>query len=35
MAEPLEAARKRLGITPPTIYDSIPPEARDGTPIGG
>jgi hypothetical protein len=19
----------RLGITPPTIYDSIPPEARD------
>lgn len=30
MAEPLEAARKRLGITPPTIYDSIPPEVRDG-----
>ena len=30
MAEPLEAARKRLGITPPTIYDSIPAEARDG-----
>ncbi len=29
MAEPLEAARKRLGITPATIYDSIPPEARD------
>lgn len=29
MAEPLEAARRRLGITPPTIYDSIPPEARD------
>ncbi|MFN9927704.1 MAG: Coq4 family protein [Phenylobacterium sp.] len=28
MAEPLEAARERLGITPPTIYDSIPPEAR-------
>ena len=28
-AEPLEAARRRLGITPPTIYDSIPPEARD------
>ncbi|WP_312163059.1 Coq4 family protein [Phenylobacterium sp.] len=27
--EPLEAARKRLGITPATIYDSIPPEARD------
>ena len=29
MAEPLESARKRLGITPATIYDSIPPEARD------
>ncbi len=29
MAEPLEAARKRLGITPPTIYDSIPAEVRD------
>ena len=28
-SEPLEAARRRLGITPPTIYDSIPPEARD------
>ncbi|MGA0605044.1 Coq4 family protein [Phenylobacterium sp. VNQ135] len=32
MAEPLEAARKRLGITPATIYDSIPPEARDVLP---
>lgn len=30
MAEPLEAARKRLGITPPTIYDSIPADVRDG-----
>ena len=30
MAEPLEAARKRLGITPPTIYDQIPAELRDG-----
>ena len=30
MAEPLEAARKRLGITPPTIYDSIPANIRDG-----
>ena len=29
MAEPLEAARRRLGLTPPTIYDSIPPEHRD------
>ena len=30
MAEPLEAARKRLNITPPTIYDSIPADIRDG-----
>jgi ubiquinone biosynthesis protein COQ4 len=30
MAEPLEVARRRLGLTPPTIYDAIPPEARDG-----
>jgi ubiquinone biosynthesis protein COQ4 len=30
MSEPLEAARRRLGITPPTIYDSIPAEVRDG-----
>jgi ubiquinone biosynthesis protein COQ4 len=30
MAEPLEAARKRLGITPATIYDSIPADVRDG-----
>lgn len=29
MNEPLEAARKRLGITPATIYESIPAEARD------
>jgi ubiquinone biosynthesis protein COQ4 len=29
MAEPLEAARRRLNITPPTIYDSIPADARD------
>ncbi|MCR5880976.1 ubiquinone biosynthesis protein COQ4 [Phenylobacterium sp. J367] len=29
MAEPLEAARKRLNITPATIYDSIPADARD------
>ena len=27
--EPLEAARRRLGITPATIYNSIPVEARD------
>ena len=30
MAEPLEAARRRLGLTPPTIYDSIPANVRDG-----
>jgi ubiquinone biosynthesis protein COQ4 len=30
MAEPLEAARKRLNITPATIYDAIPQDARDG-----
>jgi ubiquinone biosynthesis protein COQ4 len=29
MAEPLESARRRLNITPPTIYDAIPPDARD------
>jgi ubiquinone biosynthesis protein COQ4 len=29
MNEPLDAARRRLNITPPTIYLSIPPEARD------
>ena len=33
MAEPLEDARRRLGITPATIYDSIPDEARNGMPI--
>lgn len=27
--EPLESARRRLNITPATIYNSIPPEARD------
>lgn len=30
MAEPLESARRRLGLTPPVTYESIPPEARDG-----
>lgn len=29
MAEPLDSARRRLNITPPTVYDAIPPEARD------
>ena len=29
MSEPLDAARRRLNLAPPTIYDSIPPEARD------
>jgi ubiquinone biosynthesis protein COQ4 len=31
MAEPLEAARRRLNITPATVYDSIPASARDGS----
>lgn len=30
MAEPLDAVRRRLNLTPPTVYDSIPPEFRDG-----
>jgi ubiquinone biosynthesis protein COQ4 len=29
MAEPLEDARRRLNITPPTLYDAIPADARD------
>jgi len=29
MAEPLEAVRRRLKLPPPTIYASIPAEARD------
>ncbi len=29
LAEPLECARRRLGITPATVYDAIPPHARD------
>jgi ubiquinone biosynthesis protein COQ4 len=29
LAEPLEAARKRLNITPATLYNAIPAEARD------
>jgi ubiquinone biosynthesis protein COQ4 len=30
MGEPLEVARRRLNLTPPTIYDSIPASERDG-----
>jgi ubiquinone biosynthesis protein COQ4 len=30
MAEPLESARRRLNITPATIYNAIPAEVRDG-----
>jgi ubiquinone biosynthesis protein COQ4 len=30
LAEPLDAARKRLGLTPATIYDSIPANVRNG-----
>jgi ubiquinone biosynthesis protein COQ4 len=29
LAEPLEDARRRLNITPATVYDSIPAEVRD------
>jgi ubiquinone biosynthesis protein COQ4 len=29
LAEPLDAARRRLNITPATIYDSVPPHLRD------
>lgn len=29
LTEPLERARRRLGITPATLYDAIPPEDRD------
>jgi ubiquinone biosynthesis protein COQ4 len=29
MSEPLEAARQRLNITPPTYYDAIPTHLRD------
>lgn len=32
LAEPLEAARRRLNLTPPTIYHSIPAAARDPEP---
>lgn len=34
LAEPLEAARRRLKITPPTVYDAIPAEFRNRA-IGG
>jgi len=26
----LDGARRRLGLTPPTIYDAIPADVRDG-----
>jgi ubiquinone biosynthesis protein COQ4 len=29
LTEPLEAARRRLGLTPPTAYDAIPAEDRN------
>lgn len=29
MSEPLDAARARLGITPPTFYDAVPVDKRD------
>ncbi len=31
MAEPLDAARRRLNITPATVYNSIPVAVRNGT----
>jgi hypothetical protein len=30
MSEPLDAARRRLNITPPTLYDALPSADRDG-----
>ncbi|MDR3507310.1 MAG: Coq4 family protein [Caulobacteraceae bacterium] len=30
LAEPLDVARARLRIAPPTLYDAVPPEARNG-----
>jgi ubiquinone biosynthesis protein COQ4 len=35
MAEPLDGARRRLNITPPTIYNSIPAAVRNGVLPGG
>jgi ubiquinone biosynthesis protein COQ4 len=29
LAEPLEAARRRLGLTPPAAYEAVPAEARN------
>ena len=31
LTEPLEAARRRLGLTPPAAYDAIPPQDRNPT----
>jgi ubiquinone biosynthesis protein COQ4 len=35
LAEPMESARRRLNITPATIYNSIPAEYRDGAVVQG
>jgi ubiquinone biosynthesis protein COQ4 len=35
LAEPLDTARRRLNITPATIYNSIPAEYRDGAVVQG
>lgn len=32
--EPMDAARRRLNITPASVYDSIPPALRDGAATG-
>jgi ubiquinone biosynthesis protein COQ4 len=34
LTEPLESARKRLGIAPATLYDAIPPQDRDMLRVG-
>jgi len=28
MSEPLDAVRRRLNVTPPTLYDAIPADSR-------
>jgi len=34
LAEPLDEARRRLKISPPTIYDRVPPAVRNAY-LGG
>lgn len=35
LAEPLDAARRRLGLTPPDLYEVVPAEARNPAPAMG